>query len=89
MVGNPAVKELGKSRLKEEPVVTVIRFEEEPAVTVPEKPLIFIPKTMEIPKRVSKPKVDFAVEVEADKMHYDYNVEETADFDIQFKKSYI
>ncbi len=69
-----------------EPVVTVIHFEEEPAVVVPEKPaekpLIFIPKSMEIPKRVSKPKVDFAVEVEEARLHFDYPVEETADFDI-------
>lgn len=82
MEGNPAVKELGKTHMKEDPVVTVVRFEDQPAVMVPEKPLIFIPKTMEIPKRVSKPKVDFAVEVEADKMHYDYAVEDTADFDV-------
>jgi hypothetical protein len=67
---------------KEEPVVTVIKFEEEPAVTVPEKSLIFIPKTMEIPKRVSKPKVDFAVEVDDEKMHFDYNVDDKSDFDI-------
>ena len=67
---------------KKEPEVTVIHFEEEPAVTVPEKPQIFIPKSMEIPKRVSKPKVDFAIEVEQDKMHYDYAVDDAADFDI-------
>lgn len=69
-------------KAKKEPVVTVIHFEEEPAVTVPEKPQIFIPKSMEIPKRVSKPKVDFAIEVESDKMHYDYVVDDAADFDI-------
>ena len=69
-------------KAKKEPVVTVIHFEEEPAVMVPEKPQIFIPKSMEIPKRVSKPKVDFAIEVETDKMHYDYAVDDTADFDI-------
>ncbi len=78
--------------LEAEPAVRVVRFEDEPAVVVPEKPalsqnvqdkpLIFIPKTMEIPKRVSKPKVDFAIEVEAEKLHYDYSVEEGADFDI-------
>ena len=44
--------------------------------------MIFIPTTMEIPKRVSKPKVDYALEVEADKMHYDYTVDESSDFDI-------
>lgn len=69
-----------------EPVVTVIHFEEQPAVTVPEKqqdrPVIFIPKSMEIPKRVSKPKVEFAVEVTEEKMHFDYDVAENADFDI-------
>ena len=70
------------AKAKKEPAVTVIHFEEEPAVTVPEKPQIFIPKSMEIPKRVSKPKVDFAIEVEQNKMHYDYPVEDTADFDI-------
>ena len=57
-------------------------FEDEPAVTVPEKTLIFIPKSMEIPKRVSKPKVDFALEVTDEKMHFDYNVDDTSDFDI-------
>jgi len=67
---------------REEPVVTVIHFEEEPAVTVPEKPLIFIPKSMEIPKRVSKPKVDFALEISADKLHYDYEVDDNSDYDI-------
>lgn len=69
----------------DEPVVTVIHFDEEPAVVIPEKTdksLIFIPKTMEIPKRVAKPKVDFAVEVEESKLHFDYSVEENADFDI-------
>ena len=70
------------AKAKKEPAVTVIHFEEEPAVTVPEKPQIFIPKSMEIPKRVSKPKVDFAIEVKSDKMHYDYVVDDTADFDI-------
>lgn len=68
-----------------EPVVTVIHFDEQPAVVVQEKPaekpLIFIPKTMEIPKRVSKPKVDFAIAVEESQMHYDYPVEDNADFD--------
>lgn len=88
VAGVPEMKELGVARKEEEPVVTVIRFEEEPAVTVPEKeapsdkPLIFIPKSMEIPKRVSKPKVDFAVEVTEDKLHFDYHVEDTADYDI-------
>ena len=67
---------------KTEPIVTVVKFEEEPAVTIPEKPQIFIPKSMEIPKRVSKPKIDFTIAVDEDKMHYDYSVEETADFDI-------
>ena len=67
---------------KQEPIVTVVNFEEEPAVVVPEKPQIFIPKTMEIPKRVSKPKIDYSVEVEQDKMHYDYPVEDTVDFDV-------
>ena len=67
---------------KNEPVVTVVKFEEESAVTIPEKTQIFIPKSMEIPKRVSKPKVDFTIEVEEDKMHYDYPVEDTADFDV-------
>ena len=82
------MEELGVSRKGEEPVVTVIRFDEEPAVTVPEKeapsdkPLIFIPKSMEIPKRVSKPKVDFAVAVSEDRLHYDYQVDDTADYDI-------
>ena len=70
----------------EEPVVTVIEFEEQPAVVVQEKPadkpLIFIPKTMEIPKRVSKPKIDFAIAVEESQMHYDYPVGDTEDFDI-------
>ena len=67
---------------KPEPVVTVVKFDEEPAVTIPEKPQIFIPKSMEIPKRVSKPKVDFTVEVNQEKMHYDYPVKDTDDFDI-------
>lgn len=70
----------------QEPVVTVINFDEQPAVTVEEKqqvrPVIFIPKSMEIPKRISKPKVEFAVEVADEKMHYDLEIEENADFDI-------
>lgn len=88
----------------EEPVVQVINFDEEPAVTVEEKlipeekapvseeedgntlitekPLIYIPKSMEIPKRISKPKIDFALEVEESKLHYDVAVEENSDFDI-------
>ena len=82
LFGNSAIKGLGKSKITEEPTVTIIHFDDEPAVTVPEKPMIFIPKTMEIPKRVSKPKVDYALEVEADKMHYDYTVDESSDFDI-------
>ena len=75
-----------KTLEKEEPQVTIVRFEEAPAVTVPpkpeEEPLIFIPKSMQIPKRVSKPKVDFGIEVSEDKLHFDYQVEENADFDI-------
>lgn len=69
----------------EEPVVTVIRFEDQPAVTVPEmeKPLIFIPKNMEIPKRVSKPKVDYAIEIAEDKDCFDYEVDEDSDFDVE------
>lgn len=78
--------QLSDTAAKEEPVVTVINFEDQPAVTVPEKEqeraVIFIPKSMEIPKRVSKPKVGFAVEVAEDKMHFDVQVEENADFDI-------
>lgn len=68
-----------------EPVVQMINFDEQPAVVIEEKerPLIYIPKTMEIPKRVSKPKVDFAVEVEEAKMHFDIPVEENSDFDIE------
>lgn len=86
VAGTPEIVELKSDKTQTEPVVTVIRFEEEPAVTVPEKqqdkPLIFIPKSMEIPKRVSKPKVDFAIEVEAEKLHFDYAVDDAADFDI-------
>ncbi len=92
IAGTPEIAELDASEKKSEPVVTVIRFEDEPAVTVPEEmkaedkpaeePLIFIPKTMEIPKRVSKPKVDYAIEVEEDKLHFDYQIEDTEDFDI-------
>ena len=67
---------------KTEPVVTVIRFEDQPQVTVPEKPAIFIPKSMEIPKRVAKPKVDYALEVKDEDLHYDYQVDESAEFDI-------
>lgn len=71
-----------EKRKKEEPVVTVVHFEKEPAVTIPEKPAIFIPKTMEIPKRTAKPKVDFALDVQEEQMHFDYSVDETADFDV-------
>lgn len=70
---------------EEEPVVREVRFEEEPAVEVPlkeEKPLIFIPKTMEIPKRVSKPKIDYAVDVPSGALHFDFPVDDKADFDI-------
>lgn len=68
-----------------EPVVTVINFEEEPAVTVPEKekPLIFIPKSMDIPKRVSKPKVDYSIEIAEDKECFDYEVDDNSDFDVE------
>ena len=76
------------ARIQDEvPVVTVVCFEEESAVTVPEKqeekPAIFIPKSMEIPKRISKPKVEFAIEVAEEKMHYDVNIDDNADFDIK------
>ncbi len=117
----PALTEMDR-RHREEPSVTVVRFEDRPAVTVPEKgavdlhmedtielpkieeihieeirfegtianqdevskerPLIFIPKSMEIPKRVSKPKLDYTIEVEEEKLHYDFAVAENADFDI-------
>jgi hypothetical protein len=73
--------------LQEMPVVTVVHFEEESAVTVPEKqeekPVIFIPKSMEIPKRISKPKVEFAIEVAEENMHYDVTIDDNADFDIK------
>ncbi len=79
-----------------EPRVTVIEFEKEEAVVVSaletpqpvihaeesERPLIFIPKTFETPKRISKPKIDFEMEVEEDKNCYDVEVSEQADFDI-------
>ena len=72
---------------EESPVVTVVCFDEEEAVTVPEKqeekPVIFIPKSMEIPKRISKPKVEFAIEVAEENMHYDVNVDDNADFDLK------
>jgi hypothetical protein len=73
--------------LQEMPVVTVVHFEEESAVTVPEKqeekPVIFIPKSMEIPKRISKPKVEFAIEVAEENMPYDVTIDDNADFDIK------
>lgn len=71
-----------------EPVVTVVKFEEQEAVEVPnmtqtdEKPLIFIPKTFETPKRVAKPKVDFAVEVPEEQLCFDLDISEQTDFDI-------
>lgn len=67
-----------------EPVVREIHFEDEPQITVPEheKPLIFIPKSMEIPKRMAKPKVDFAMDVKEEDLHYDYAVDDSSDFDI-------
>ncbi len=65
-----------------EPVVTVVDFDAEPQTVVPEKTLIFIPKTMEIPKRISKPKVDFALQVKEEDLHYDFAVEDSADYDI-------
>ncbi len=69
-----------------EPEVTIINFDEEKVITVPEKPkdtpVIFIPKSMEIPKRVSKPKVEYTMEVTEEQMHFDVNVDENADFDL-------
>lgn len=73
--------------LAEPPIVTVVRFEEEAAVVVPEKqkekPAIYIPKSMEIPKRISKPKVEYAIDVAEEKMHYDVKIDDNADFDIK------
>lgn len=69
----------------DEPVVTVVNFEEEKAVVVPEqeeKPVIFIPKSMEIPKRVSKPKLDYSEAVAFDAMFYDMDVADLDDFDL-------
>lgn len=67
--------------------VQTFDFEAEDAVTVPahgeeEKPLIFIPKSMEIPRRVSKPKIDFAMEVAEKDLHFDVPVSEDADYDL-------
>lgn len=69
----------------DEPVVTVVNFEEEKAVVVPEqeeKPVIFIPKSMEIHKRVSKPKLDYSEAVAFDAMFYDMDVADLDDFDL-------
>ncbi len=66
----------------EEPEITIVKFEDEEAVEVPEKPLIFIPKSFETPKRISKPKIDFEIDVAPDKNCYDVEVPEQADFDI-------
>ncbi len=68
--------------IKPEPMITVVNFDSLPQTVIPEKPLIFIPKTMEIPKRVSKPKIDYAIEVKEEKLHFDYTVEDSADYDI-------
>lgn len=69
----------------EEPVITVVNFDEEKAVSVPpleeEKPLIFIPKSMEIPKREAKPKLDYSLAVAEDALFYDVDVEQHDDYD--------
>jgi len=67
-----------------EPVVTVVNFDDEQPVVVPvkdEQPVIFIPKSMEIPKRTSKPKLDFAYEVAVSEMFYDIDPPPQDDFD--------
>lgn len=69
----------------DQPVVTVVNFEEEKAVVIPceeERPAIFIPKSMEIPKRVSKPKLDYSEAVAVDAMFYDMDVADLDDFDL-------
>lgn len=69
---------------QEEPVVTFVDFDEEKAIVVPaeeEKPVIFIPKSMEIPKRTSKPKLDYSLAVAEDALFYDMDVADLDDFD--------
>lgn len=74
--------------LELEPVVTVVKFEEQEAVEIPEvssveeKPLIFIPKSFETPKRVPKPKIDFTLEVPEEDLCFDVDISEQADYDI-------
>lgn len=70
----------------EEPVVTVVHFEEQPVVEVPpiseKAPAIFMPKSLTIPKRTPKAKIDYEVEVQEEQLHFDVPVEENADFDV-------
>ena len=78
-----------------EPVVTVVDFDAEKAVVVPveeekeavaleeEKPAIFIPKSMKIPKRVSKPKLDYSEAVAVDNFYYDVDPPIQDDFDFK------
>lgn len=81
------MQEIVKVVSTEPSVVTVVHFEEESAVVVPEKqeekPVIFIPKSMEIPKRISKPKVEFTIDVAEENMHYDVKIDDDEDFDIK------
>lgn len=74
-----------KQSAAEEPVITVVNFDEEKAVSVPayeeEKPLIFIPKSMKIPKREAKPKLDYSLAVAEDALFYDVDVEQNDDYD--------
>ena len=67
----------------EEPVVTVVNFDEENAVVVPEeeRPAIFIPKSMTIPKRKAKPKVDYNEAFAEHHLFYDVDPPENDDYD--------
>ncbi len=69
----------------EEPVVTVVNFDDENAVVVPEeeRPAIFIPKSMTIPKRKAKPKLDYNEAFAEHHLFYDVDPPENDDYDFQ------
>lgn len=68
---------------EDEPVVTVVNFDEEHATVIPEeeRPAIFIPKSMSIPKRKSKPKVDYNEAFAEHHLFYDVDPPENDDYD--------
>lgn len=68
--------------------MVVVTFEQEPTESVAKEApvveqVVYVPKNMEFPKRASKPKIEYAIEVPEENMHFDVSEETTQkDYDI-------